>query len=215
MTSTPDDPDDPSGQPPPYGQQPPPYGQPPSYGQQPPPYGQPPYGQQPPPYGQPPSYGYPSGPMPPPGAYGVPAYGAGPGGPAIAGMGARLGAFIIDWLIISIPLGGVLGIVAASTDSGAGNAAVEVISVFAGLLYFGILDGQYGATVGKRAVGIKVIDQRTAGTIGFGRGVVRWLVLAVTGSLCTIGYWSPFFDSSGRRQGWHDKVADDLVIRAG
>jgi uncharacterized RDD family membrane protein YckC len=200
MTSNPGEPNDPSGQPPPYGQPPPhgsPYGPPPPYG---PPYGQPPYGD-------------PNAPMPPPGAYGAAAYGPGYGHPPIADMGTRLGALIIDWLIIYVPLGLAVGIVGAWTDSGPGTAAIEIVSIVAGLLYFGILDGVYGATVGKRAVGIKVIDQRTGGVIGFGRGLVRWLVLAVTGSLCTIGYWSPFFDSSGRRQGWHDKAADDLVIR--
>jgi hypothetical protein len=36
---------------------------------------------------------------------------------------------------------------------------------------------------------------------------------ALVHPVCTLGYWSPFFDSD-RRQGWHDKAANAVVIPA-
>jgi hypothetical protein len=48
--------------------------------------------------------------------------------------------------------------------------------------------------------------------IGFGRALLRWLVLTVTGALCTLGYWSPFFDDN--RRGWHDKASRAIAINS-
>ena len=47
-----------------------------------------------------------------------------------------------------------------------------------------------------------------------GRGLLRYLVQSVTGLLCLVGYFSPFFDGAKRNQGWHDKAANDLVVNA-
>jgi hypothetical protein len=35
--------------------------------------------------------------------------------------------------------------------------------------------------------------------------------MVITGAICTLGYWSPFFDAE-RRQGWHDKAAGSVVV---
>lgn len=234
----------PGGEQPPASDQPPAYGQPP-YGQQPPPYGQqpPPYGQQPPPYG-----GQPSGQQPPayegqaPG-WGQPAYrDQGSGQPAEgvgipASMASRLGARIIDVIILSIPAFIVFTLIGGSL---AGQADVDPVTgellnpedvagqlaaivVFAGLysllavLYEVGFIGARGATPGKSVLGIKVVDEAGGGLIGWGRAFVRWLIPFVGGIICGIGqlvvYISPFFDGTGRLQGWHDKAARDLVIR--
>ncbi len=224
-------------QPPPYGQgQQPPYGQ----GQQPyGPGGQPPYGQQPPPpgygqypqappppyspppsYGQyPPSGGYAGGPMPPPGPYGAP-YGPLSGLPGLpAGMGQRLGGLIIDWLIVGIPsalIGLAFGAYNQSTTNNyqyGSTWGVDLIGLVIGMLYSAYFVGLRTQTLGHRAVGIRVVHPSTGGPIGAGRGALRWLVMAVTGAICTLGYWSPFFDGP-RRRGWHDKASNSIAIRA-
>ena len=73
--------------------------------------------------------------------------------------------------------------------------------------------GTQGQTPGHRAARIRVVDVNTGALIGPGRAALRWLVMGVTGAICTLGYWSPFFDSK-RRQGWHDKAASSVVIPA-
>lgn len=223
----------------PYGQQPyPPYGQQPGnpYGQQ--PYGQPVYGQQPSnpyaqqpgnPYAQqgypPPQGGYPS--APPPGyGYGYPQP-AVPGG-RIAGMGARFGGLVLDSVILAVPT----VIIAASTGAFHSKRScdafgsctrtynfsagwvVDLVGLALGIVYWGLLVGLQGQTIGHRAAGIRVVDVRSGGLIGPGRAILRWLVISITGAICTLGYWSPFFDNSGRRQGWHDKAANSVVIPA-
>ena len=198
------------------GYQQPGYGQPgygqPGYGQQPgyqqpgygqPAYGQPGYGQ--PGYGQQASYGYPSAP-----GYSVYGQTPAPGAAIPAGMGPRLGAYIIDVIIVSVAVLIVAAIVAASGGPSAVSSVIQLVIAFA---YFGYFDGVQQNTAGKRMLNIKVADAATGGPIGFGRGLLRYLVLVVTACICLLGYVSPFFDGTRRNQGWHDKAAQDFVIQ--
>jgi uncharacterized RDD family membrane protein YckC len=86
-----------------------------------------------------------------------------------------------------------------------------------GFLYEWLLIGLRGATLGKMALSIKVVNENTGQVLGLGGAFVRWLVFFLGNLACGIGllvvYLSVFFDNSGRLQGWQDKVAHDLVIR--
>jgi uncharacterized RDD family membrane protein YckC len=224
-----------SGQPP-YGQ--PTYGQP-TYGQSgygqsgygqsghgQPPYGQSGYGQQPG-YG----YGYPPPPAPPPpmgSPYGYPALQAPVPGGRLAGMGARFGGLVLDSIVVAIPML-VIGALTGAFDttrncdsftgtctnnySFSSSLTLDLIGLVIGIVYAAVLIGMQGQTLGHRAAGIKVVDATTGKLIGPGRAALRWFVMVLTGAICTLGYWSPFFDSA-RRQGWHDKAANSVVIPA-
>ena len=89
----------------------------------------------------------------------------------------------------------------------------DFFALILGIAYSAYFVGTKTQTLGHRAVGIRVVDANTGGPIGPGRGALRWLVMSVTGAICTIGYWSPFFDSQ-RRQGWHDKASNAVAIPA-
>ena len=204
----------------PYGQQP--YGQQP-YGQQ--PYGQPQYGQQP--YGQQP-YGQPQygAPVPPPGygyGYGQPPAPV-PGG-RLAGMGARFGGLVIDTLILAVPTV-IIGLIfggfhsqrtcdafgdCTSSYNFSVSLPMDFVAFLLSLAYVAYFVGVKTQTPGHRAAGIRVVDVETGAAIGPGRAMLRQFVLGITGAICTLGYWSPFFDST-RRQGWHDKSARAVVI---
>jgi uncharacterized RDD family membrane protein YckC len=229
----------PYGSPPPQGQ---PYGSPPPSGD---PYNQPPsYGApSPEPYGQPPGYGaapqygsYGNAP-----AYGQP-YGAAPYGAAgavpgnLASMGKRFAARLIDALI-SLVIIGVLGALliggAASTiqtdpvtgevTSGGGLLGgalfgyIGLVFVYS-IAYELVLIALRGATLGKMAMGIKVVREQDGAVPGWGPSALRWVIPQVAGLVCglvtLLVYLSPFFDNTGRQQGWHDKVAKTLVVNA-
>lgn len=194
----------PGGQPG-YGQ--PGYGQPqqPGYGQQQPGYGQPPYGQPQPPYGQQPyaqqPVGFPAAPAY--SAYGQPAAGA-PG--QIASMGNRFFALLIDFIILVV-IDVILRVIF-------GQALSSLLSLVINFGYFGYLLGVRQQSVGMMVLNIKVVDANTGGPIGLGRGLLRYLVQGLTGLLCLVGYFSPFFDRTKRNQGWHDKAASCFVVTA-
>lgn len=216
------------GQPPGYGQQPPQYGQPPTYGQQ-PGYGQPPGYEQPPTYGQPPQYGQPQGYGQAPGYQQPPQYGQQPYGypaapgysaynqpaaaapGAIASMGSRFWALVID-IVILIVFDIIISLIFA--HGAGGTAFAELIDLVVNFGYFGYMLGVRQQSVGMQAMHIKVVDANTGGPIGLGRGLLRYLVQGLTGLLCLVGYFSPFFDGTKRNQGWHDKAASCFVVTA-
>ncbi|MGO9157991.1 RDD family protein [Mycobacterium sp.] len=86
-----------------------------------------------------------------------------------------------------------------------------------GLVYEWLMLAHWGATLGKMALGIKVVNQVTGQLLGFGSAFVRPLVPLAASVFCTLlallVYLSPLFDKSGRLRGWHDKAADDVVIK--
>ncbi|MFE6285002.1 RDD family protein [Streptomyces sp. NPDC057877] len=219
-----------------------PYGQPqnpqqPGYG------GYPQQGQQPPGYGYPQApgvppqggYGYPGGQPPYPG--GPDMMGA---GPRVASMGRRFGARAIDavaFLVIYAVLGalGAVGSFAAFEDCdpnsanydscmndaasdfiGSMGAVIGAMAVI-GLLYEWLLTSMLGGTLGKLAVGIRVVNVNTGQKIGLGSSFIRWIIPIVGSLACGIGqllvYLSPFWDKSGRQQGWHDKAASTMVVQ--
>lgn len=99
-----------------------------------------------------------------------------------------------------------------------GYFLVLLAAITFGLLYEWLMVGLVGATLGKYALGVKVVNQSSGRVIGLGQSFVRGIIPFLGGLFCYVGalliYLSPLFDSSGRLQGWHDKAANDLVIKA-
>jgi uncharacterized RDD family membrane protein YckC len=148
----------------------------------------------------------------PPAAYpsaGYDGYGAGASAGARTGaparLGARAGARIVDGFIVGIPL----GIIGAALGS---PPWFSLLQIAAFLGYAGYLTGVKEQTIGKKLLGITVVDVATGRPIGFGRAVLRDIVLTATAMLCFLGYLSPLFDGTKRNRGWHDKAAKDLVL---
>ena len=165
--------------------------------------------------------------------YGAP-YGQGPLLPGAAGplsIGNRVVAWIIDFVIVAVPLGIIDLVVVANilrhthtvcdttgycyvrtTTGGGGLAIVDVIGIAIGLVFI-YMTGKYGQTPGKRIMGVKVVDANTGQVIGFWRAFGRAIVQGLSNLLCFAGLWSAFLDSSsGRYQGWHDKALTTQVI---
>jgi uncharacterized RDD family membrane protein YckC len=71
--------------------------------------------------------------------------------------------------------------------------------------------GPRGATPGKRVLGIRIADEVTGASIGYGRAAVRRLVFVVGALVFYIGWL--WLLSNPERQTWHDRAARSLVIR--
>ncbi len=153
-------------------------------------------------------------------------------GPAVgqpADMGKRFLAAILDIVIIGIPLGILYAILAAAivtsgscgvrsdgryscvSESGLGVLYFIEIVLGVGLLcLFAYLTGiRSGQTPGMAIIGTKIVDRSNGQLIGFGRALLRQFLYGI----CIIVALSSFFDSSPLHQGWHDKAANDIVIR--
>ncbi|MFD7444789.1 RDD family protein [Streptomyces sp. NPDC059909] len=99
----------------------------------------------------------------------------------------------------------------------AGFLGFALLFFVIGLLYEWLMVSFLGATVGKMALGLKVVKENTGQVPGIGGGFIRWIIPMAGSLLCGIGqllvYLSPFFDNSGKLQGWHDRAAGTLVIK--
>jgi uncharacterized RDD family membrane protein YckC len=83
------------------------------------------------------------------------------------------------------------------------------VSMLIACLYEVIMIHQFGATLGKMAVGIKVI--RTDGSgVGWGTSIGRYFMKIVSGLILGIGYIMAGFDDEKRAL--HDRVCDTRVV---
>lgn len=127
-----------------------------------------------------------------------------------AGFGKRLLAIILDGVLLAVVntiVGAILG--AALGDSGA--ALGTALSILIAIAYFGILEGgERGQTLGKRALGIRVIDFNAGGPIGIGRAVIRYLARILSSIPLLLGYFWMLWDPQS--QTWHDKLSTAVVV---
>lgn len=159
-----------------------------------------------------------------------------------AGVGARLGALLIDGILMGllfIPAfvvivagptelnactldeegfrtsgSGVPGICEDPTGGTIAAAVLLGLVALAGMvLYHTIMVGGTGQTLGKKAVGVRVVDASSGTPIGNGRALGRYLFAAfISGNLCGLGYLWALWDQ--RKQTWHDKVVSSVVVKA-
>jgi uncharacterized RDD family membrane protein YckC len=126
----------------------------------------------------------------------------GPSGPR-AGFWQRFAAALIDGILLAI----VQFIIGAILSDSAGIAALLSIVISYG--YYIYFEGGTGQTLGKMALGIRVVDFNTGGSIGYGRALIRQLVKIVSSIPIGLGYFWMLWDKE--KQTWHDKAATSVV----
>jgi uncharacterized RDD family membrane protein YckC len=146
--------------------------------------------------------------------------------PSYQGVAIRFVAILIDTIIIAI-IGGILSIsfnaLAVITNSPSGTVTVSPASAVGGLvslavfvLYFTLLEGHYGQTVGKMAVKIKVVREADGAQIDYSEAAVRTILRF----LDLIPYIIPYLLgatliwSSDKKQRLGDRVARTVVVKA-
>ena len=96
------------------------------------------------------------------------------------GMGVRVGAYLLDELLVRLAILVVFGWLAAFGDS-------KWVDFVVFPLYFVVLEGRYGASLGKRLLGLRVCRVGTTEPPGFKRAAVRMLVFYLLVTL-TFGF---------------------------
>ncbi|MGW0559727.1 RDD family protein [Streptomyces sp. NPDC003016] len=172
-----------------------------------------------PPQGVPPQYGYPQ--QPPYGAYpppGMPAMPGMPGAglPPLAHWGQRVGAYLLDMLIIAGPMY-VLGFIdlAGSEDPTTPGVLglVAMLYTFAMAFFQLYKEGKTGQSIGKKVLGISLRRERDGLPLGFGMAFVRKLAHFLDSIACYLGWLWPLWDD--KKQTFADKVCSTVVIQVG
>jgi len=137
------------------------------------------------------------------------------------GFWIRFAGVFIDGIlmqVVRVPLsllllGTVMSPLAAAKPNPAALTGAMVtlgfVSMLIACLYEVIMIHQFGATLGKMAVGIKVV--RTDGSgVGWGTSIGRYFMKIVSGLILGIGYIMAGFDDEKRAL--HDRVCDTRVV---
>jgi uncharacterized RDD family membrane protein YckC len=153
-----------------------------------------------------------------------PAFGAAPSGAPLASWFQRVGGYLIDYLL-TVP-GVVLVFIGmpsttstningnVSSSSSEGNTMLLLLGL---LLMIGVgaanrwyLGGK-GASLGKKALGLRLIGEQSGQPIGMVRAFLRDLV-HILDSFMYIGYLFPLWDA--KKQTFSDKILGTLVTKA-
>ena len=124
--------------------------------------------------------------------------------PDYAGFWPRALAFLIDALVVVVVLAPLVVVLGPG-----GWDLLGLLAVAVAVLGF----WRYcGATPGKIAVGLKIVDAASGGPPTLGRLVLRFFAYFVSALPLYLGFLWAAFDR--RKQGWHDKIARTIVINS-
>ncbi|HEY5601494.1 MAG TPA: RDD family protein [Gammaproteobacteria bacterium] len=124
-----------------------------------------------------------------------------------AGFWRRLGASLIDSVIYSVLIFLLLGPAYASPNLQSTEGVISVI------IFFGVtvaLWVRYQGTPGKLLLGCQVVDADTAEPIGYKQALIRYLGYFVSLLPLFAGFLWIAWDK--RKQGFHDKMANTVVV---
>jgi hypothetical protein len=142
----------------------------------------------------------------------------------------RVGAYMIDQVLFAIGFTTGLALTLSNVpDSTYGDPGqpfmvttgivIMVIAFGLSLFNHGVLQGRTGWTVGKRAVGMRLVSFATGRPVGVGPAMTRLLLrggLLIIGNLLLpvhlLSWLWPLWDE--KRQTWEDKSIDAVVIPA-
>lgn len=122
-----------------------------------------------------------------------------------AGAPRRLAAWLIDALILGVPLG-IAHFFLLSDEK------VEALGTIATTVYYTLTWSRFGGgkTVGMRLLGIRVVSMNGE-PIDLWRALMRAVALAVSIAVLLLGVALVLVDK--KKQGLHDKIARTYVVR--
>jgi len=140
-----------------------------------------------------------------------------PGSPPVGygGFWIRVVAYIIDAILISLVFGVVTSIFGIRyinmDDLSQIDPTTNLLSLVIAWLYFALLESsERGATVGKMAMGLRVVSN-DGKRISFMNATGRYFAKILSAMIFCIGFIMIAF--TDRKRGLHDMIASTLVIK--
>ena len=139
----------------------------------------------------------------------------------LASWGRRLAALLVDVIVLVVAIS--VALVAAGMPADELRDRVEngetllviVLFLIPEAIYYTWMVGSRSQTVGKMALGIKIVDAESRAPIGYLRAFRRWLSTAAMRAL----FWIPAIVDhlwplrDPKNQALHDKFARSVVVR--
>ncbi|WP_454117227.1 RDD family protein [Microbacterium aurum] len=130
-------------------------------------------------------------------------------------LGRRIGACLIDGavaLVVLLVAAAVLGGISFGTEGGFPliAASIGAYAVAIGWFLVSSLMQGGGGSIGMRALGLRLVRETDDAPLGFGRALLRNVIWGL-GSAIVVGMFSPLFDPTPWRRGWHDQVSGAVM----
>jgi len=134
-----------------------------------------------------------------------------------AGFWKRYAAYFIDYIlltVVTLPLSMIINVMGVSSGNEGVQVALTLVVMLLSMVisigyYAGFHASRGGATLGKMAVGIKVV-RGDGERISFLRAFCRYLATIVSSLILMIGFIMAAFTE--RKQALHDMMCDTLVV---
>jgi len=141
----------------------------------------------------------------------APGRGGGDGpGLEYVGFWPRVGAAVIDTVVLLLALSPVVYVMFGSFNPSnrLGDLVFNVVLPCAITVFLWV---RYGGTPGKYALSARVVDADSGEPLTTGRALLRYVGYYLSIAPLFIGLLWVAFDR--RKQGWHDKIANSVVVR--
>ena len=135
-----------------------------------------------------------------------------------ASIGRRVAAYAVDAVVAcGIGIAAAAAVFGATAALGATAVAALASALAAGAsaaavwgLVYTAMQGTTGS-VGQRALGLRLLDAAAPVPVGFWRALWRNAVWVLSCAIL-VGWFTPLFDATPRRQGWHDRAGRAIVV---
>ena len=129
-----------------------------------------------------------------------------------AGFWIRVGAAIIDSIIVAVALIPIMMIIAPNVSNNfSGWAWADWLGQILSAIFYIFCWIKFAGTPGKRLLRLKVLDEQTGNNVTVGQGIIRYIGYIPATLVLFIGLIWVAFDP--KKQGWHDKMAKTVVVK--
>ena len=135
-----------------------------------------------------------------------------------AGFWRRYAALMVDGVLVLVAYSilirlalGLYGVDPAELSAETRQLIETGAQAAFGFMYHWLMLHGMGATLGKRALGVRVVDQSTMGALSLGQAALRTFGTYISLLLFAIGYLMVVFDP--QKRALHDRLARTCVIR--
>lgn len=129
-----------------------------------------------------------------------------------AGFWIRVLASMIDSTIITLvvfPIGFFAGYMGLAESTA--FAFLQLVLQVLGIAFYIVCWVKFAGTPGKRLLKLKVLDADTGDNLSTGKAILRYIMYIVSTLALLLGLIWVAFDK--KKQGWHDKVANSVVVK--
>lgn len=131
-----------------------------------------------------------------------------------AGFWIRTGALLVDYVLIvllsfAVGFGGVM--LGASSDGELVDILILIVVYLVPPIATVLFWHYKAATPGKMLFGLRIVNATTGGEASLGQLIGRYCGYFISSIPLALGYMWVGWDPA--KQGWHDKMANTLVIR--